>query len=632
MGLRLQTLTLVLLASTPLALLGQISDTTPPQLVSLSIAPTAVDVTLAAATVGITTRVTDDLSGVQFVCAALRSPSGTQTTNTNCVGRTSGTALDGTYLVNLSIPRFSAAGTWNPDSLQLRDNAGNFLFLTTANLQSRGFSTGVSVTSTTPDTQAPTLTSLNFITPAVDVSSGGQNVVLTVGIADNLSGVDLTRFVGFRMVLTSPSGLQNQYIAMQDFIPTAGNNLNGTYQITHLMPAFSEAGLWRISSLVLVDLAGNQVFLTTAAIQSAGMPTTFVVLDTNADTAAPQITSLAFTPPVFDTSAAAQDVTVTVGLTDNLAGLDFSPDNPQASFEHGITFRSPSGAQTNSCCFFPPTFRLVSGTIRNGIWTAPVRFPQFSEAGTWLASFTFLKDGAQNRVSLTSADLALQGLPTGLTVFRPSQTPDGTIGPAGGTIVDQVFGSRATITFPPNALSQNTTVAIDVLTTPLPIPVPAGFGSPTLFVSITLIPAPSFPLPAPGLALTIPLPAFVAPATSLTLFRFDAVNGGIVPAVSVTGGNVIGTVNADGLSARFTGVSHLSTVVAFIPNANRVLGDVNGDGRVDCSDLALVRASFGKRAGTPGFDARADVNNDGVVDLRDLTVVARQLPPGTVCQ
>ena len=114
-----------------------------------------------------------------------------------------------------------------------------------------------------------------------------------------------------------------------------------------------------------------------------------------------------------------------------------------------------------------------------------------------------------------------------------------------------------------------------------------------------------------------------------TLFRLDPISGALVPAVSVTGGTVIGTANADGLSATFAGVAHLSTLVGFV--ANTVLGDVNGDALVNCADVAIVKASFGKRAGQPGFDARADLTRDGRVNVVDLTIVSRRLPAGVKC-
>jgi hypothetical protein len=62
-----------------------------------------------------------------------------------------------------------------------------------------------------------------------------------------------------------------------------------------------------------------------------------------------------------------------------------------------------------------------------------------------------------------------------------------------------------------------------------------------------------------------------------------------------------------------------------------ILADVNRDGNVDCADLALVRASFGKRMSDIGFDARADVNGDGVVDVKDLAFVAQNLPSTASC-
>ncbi|HTR38268.1 MAG TPA: SBBP repeat-containing protein [Bryobacteraceae bacterium] len=63
----------------------------------------------------------------------------------------------------------------------------------------------------------------------------------------------------------------------------------------------------------------------------------------------------------------------------------------------------------------------------------------------------------------------------------------------------------------------------------------------------------------------------------------------------------------------------------------QMAADVNGDGQINCLDIAIVKASFGKKTGQPGFDPRADVNHDGIVDIRDLAAVSQKLIPGTTC-
>jgi hypothetical protein len=63
----------------------------------------------------------------------------------------------------------------------------------------------------------------------------------------------------------------------------------------------------------------------------------------------------------------------------------------------------------------------------------------------------------------------------------------------------------------------------------------------------------------------------------------------------------------------------------------QMAADVNSDGQIDCADIAIVKASFGKKTGQTGFNPRADVNHDGIVDVRDLAIVSQKLIPGTKC-
>jgi hypothetical protein len=82
----------------------------------------------------------------------------------------------------------------------------------------------------------------------------------------------------------------------------------------------------------------------------------------------------------------------------------------------------------------------------------------------------------------------------------------------------------------------------------------------------------------------------------------------------------------------FTYTLAFNPAIASTPVLTAMPGDRNGDGKVDCADLAIVKAAFGKSRGETGYDPRADVSGDGVINIVDLATVARALPAGTACQ
>jgi len=55
---------------------------------------------------------------------------------------------------------------------------------------------------------------------------------------------------------------------------------------------------------------------------------------------------------------------------------------------------------------------------------------------------------------------------------------------------------------------------------------------------------------------------------------------------------------------------------------DHVVGDVNGDGKVDIVDLSLVGGSFGAQPGNGNWNGAADTNHDGTIDIIDLVTVA----------
>ena len=85
---------------------------------------------------------------------------------------------------------------------------------------------------------------------------------------------------------------------------------------------------------------------------------------------------------------------------------------------------------------------------------------------------------------------------------------------------------------------------------------------------------------------------------------------------------VVSGLSADGIR---THVATAPLVVLGTP------GDVNGDGVVDCGDLALARLAAGSKVGDANYNPRADFNGDGLVDVQDLAFIGHRVPSSTVC-
>jgi hypothetical protein len=122
-------------------------DTTAPALASFSFSPTTVDTSASAQTITVTAQITDDLAGVEFGAFQFESPSNQSiSVYFDSNNRVSGTALDGTYVKNVTVPRYSEQGTWTADYFEFRDKVGNDRVLRTADLSVAGFPTTFTVT------------------------------------------------------------------------------------------------------------------------------------------------------------------------------------------------------------------------------------------------------------------------------------------------------------------------------------------------------------------------------------------------------------------------------------------------------------------------------------------------------
>lgn len=89
----------------------------------------------------------------------------------------------------------------------------------------------------------------------------------------------------------------------------------------------------------------------------------------------------------------------------------------------------------------------------------------------------------------------------------------------------------------------------------------------------------------------------------------------------------VATVSFDLTSTDAFGVG--STVrIDLVHFAPHVPGDVDGDGDVDLTDLALLLSSFGTCDGDPGYLPKADIDQSGCVDLVDLSILLANFGTG----
>jgi Ca2+-binding EF-hand superfamily protein len=55
----------------------------------------------------------------------------------------------------------------------------------------------------------------------------------------------------------------------------------------------------------------------------------------------------------------------------------------------------------------------------------------------------------------------------------------------------------------------------------------------------------------------------------------------------------------------------------------RILGDVDGNGKVNIQDIAAAARAFGSSPGKQRWNPYADVNDDNTVNIKDMLFVAK---------
>ena len=199
-------------------------DVTPPSLVNISVSPSSVNVASGPAPVTVTTRLTDDLSGVQQWLVQFNSPSSTQFVQVfGTTGLIAGTTSNGTFQGTSQVPQFAEAGVWRATGLSITDNAGNN---TGVNLNTAGFP--LSFTVVGADSIAPTASPAQA-PPANGAGWNSTDVTVTWNWTDNAggSGIDLANCTT-RTVSSGQGAAISVSATCKDL---AGNTGNASYRV-----------------------------------------------------------------------------------------------------------------------------------------------------------------------------------------------------------------------------------------------------------------------------------------------------------------------------------------------------------------------------------------------------------------
>jgi MYXO-CTERM domain-containing protein len=415
-----------------------LQDLMPPEIVSVDLSPTSINVRSDSAIVTLTANIVDDLSGFDYGAFSIYSPSKAQHKTVYLSG---GSSSDDVYEGVITFPRFSEAGEWTLDAAILYDKTTNRRDYSAADFLDLGETT-VEVISD-EDTTSPVITSIVITPESIDASNGDASINLTVSITDDLAGFDYAKFYFF-----SPSNSQRRILIVSNL--DTGDMFDGIYKEVVTFPRYSEAGDWRIRYAYLWDKAGSRWYVSEQDLinlsSSVDFDIGFTMTAEPHDIQVAELLEFDVAPNVINTILSPATATFSMRIVDDLSGFSdgwFKATSPSAGQNHGMFFGSN---------------HRVSGKETDGWYDYAKEFPRYSEFGEWHISQLYLYDRTSNLVSYAGQEIDDWGLNTTFYIEGVIASGSYSIGAGGGTI--ETPDGVVTVLFPVNALSQDTNISI----------------------------------------------------------------------------------------------------------------------------------------------------------------------------
>jgi hypothetical protein len=259
---------------------------------------------------------------------------------------------------------------------------------------------GGSATADAASTDALGLASAHWQLGALTVI---QWVHATAGAAEVVLGATATG-VRAASISADPTELLLQPGAARDLTARVKDAAGQTLPDQAVSWTTSNAAVARVSTAGAVTAMADGAATITASRDGKEATVPVVV-----DGTPPTITKLAFTPNAVDVSGGPVPITVNVGAADAGSGINTAM----------VNFVSPNVGQSMWCS---TTGVLSAGTPAAGELTCTAIMRAAAEPGPWTVSSVYLRDRAENFVTVFGAELGARGFPMELSV--KSATPD----------------------------------------------------------------------------------------------------------------------------------------------------------------------------------------------------------------
>lgn len=174
--------------------------------------------------------------------------------------RESGTRTDGWYRLWTVVPRWTGQGTYHLVDAGVDDRAGNTESLYWNEIPEAGLSRSFKQAGT-GDEAAPTVSSVEVMTPSVDSGTEAVRVDVRIRVKDGVSGMS-----DVRLYFGAP-GQSLQYVDVwagdtdcgiwEESCRLSGSDNDGVYRATGWLPAHAAAGTWTLRRIDVNDKAGN---------------------------------------------------------------------------------------------------------------------------------------------------------------------------------------------------------------------------------------------------------------------------------------------------------------------------------------------------------------------------------------